>query len=126
MFTYDIVKLAAKQGWSVTVIRSKYGYSFDFRRRTLGGIPFCFTAELTENRPGTLVDEIFSFVDELDTVRVAGEWIEASGQFSPTRFCQAVADMDEIRTQAFLLAIELAETLENNNIFFDIPWYVWN
>ena len=113
MFTYDIVKLAAKQGWSVTVNRGKYGYSFDFRRRTLGGFQFCFTAELPENSPGTLVGEIFSFVDELDPVRVGGEWLEASGQLSPTRFCQAVADMDEIRMQAFLLAIELAEAVEN-------------
>lgn len=126
MFTYDIVKLAAKQGWAVTVTRSKYGYSFDFRRRTLGGFPFCLTAELTENRPGTLVDEIFSFVDELDPVRVAGEWLVASGQFSPTRFCQAVSDMDEIRMQAFLLAFELAEAVESDNIFFHIPWYFWN
>lgn len=126
MITYDIVKLAAKQGWSVAVNCSKYGYSFDFCRRTLGGYPFCLTAELTENRPGTLVDEIFSFVDELDPERVAGEWLEASGQFSPTRFCQAVADMDEIRAQAFLLAIELADTVENDNVFFHIPWYIWN
>lgn len=126
MITYDIVRLAAKQGWSVAVNRGKYGYSFDFRRRTLGGYPFCLTAELTENRPGTLVDEIFSFVDELDPERVAGEWLEASGQFSLTRFCQAVADMDEIRTQAFLLAIELAEAVKKDNIFFHIPWYIWN
>ncbi|MBD5358706.1 MAG: hypothetical protein HDR88_17245 [Bacteroides sp.] len=126
MFTYNIVKLAAKQRWSVTVTRSRYGYSFDFRRRTLGGFPFCFTAELTENRPGTLVDEIFSFVNELDPVHVAEEWLEASDQFSLTRFCQAVVDMDEIRTQAFLLAIELAEAVESDNIFFHIPWYLWN
>ena len=85
-----------------------------------------FTAELSENRPGTLVDEIFSFVDELDPERVAGEWVEASGQFSPTRFCQAVADMDEIRTQAFLLAIELAEAVEDNDYFIFFPWYQWN
>lgn len=70
--------------------------------------------------------EIFSFVDELDPERVAGEWLEASGQFSPTRFCRAVADMDEIRTQALLLAIELAEAVENDNVFFHIPWYIWS
>jgi len=126
MFTYDVVRLAAKQGWSVTVSRNNNGYSFDFRRRTLGGFPFCFTAELTENRLGTLVDEIFSFVDELDPERVAGEWLEASGQFSPARFCQAVADMDCIRTQAFLLAVELAEAAENDNSFIFFPWYIWN
>ena len=94
-------------------ISEENSFYFDFQRRTLGGLPFCFTAELSEGIVGTLVDEIISFVDELDPVRVVGEWLEASGQFSPTRFCQAVADMDEIRMQAFLLAIELAEAVEN-------------
>ncbi len=127
MFYSDIVKIAVKNGWRVNVkVSDDNSYLFDFKRRTLGGYPFCFTAELSENRPGTLVDEIFSFVDELDPVRVAGEWIEASGQFSPTRFCQAVADMDEIRTQAFLLAIELSEAVENNDYFIFFPWYFWN
>jgi len=95
----DIIRIAVKNGWHVSVALSDENtFCFDFRRRTLGGFPFCFTTEVTENRPGTLVDEIFSFVDELDPERVAGEWLEASGQFSPTRFCQVVADLDEIRT----------------------------
>lgn len=127
MFYSDIVSIAVKNGWCVSVyVSGDNSFSFDFRRRTLGGFPFCLTAELTENRPGTLVDEIFSFVDELDPEQVAGEWIEASGQFSPTRFCQAVADMDEMRTQAFLLAIELAEAVENKDYFIFFPWYLWN
>lgn len=127
MFYSDIVKIAVKNGWCVKVrVSDDNTFLFDFRRQTLCGYPFCFTAELSEYRPGTLVDEIFSFVDELDPEQVAGEWIEASGQFSPTRFCQAVADMDEIRTQAFLLAIELAEAVENNDYFIFFPWYQWN
>jgi len=118
----DIIRIALKNGCRVSVTLSDENtFCFDFRRRMLGGFPFCFTAELSENRPGTLVDEILSFVDELAPVRVAGEWIEASGQFSPTRFCQAVADMDEIRTQAFLLAIELAEATENDKFFIFFP-----
>ena len=127
MLYSDIVKIAVKNGWRVNVRMSDDNtLLFDFRRRTLGGYSFCFTAELSENRTGTLVDEIFSFVEELDPERVAGEWIEASGQFSPTRFCQAVADMDEIRTQAFLLAIELAETIEDNDYIICFLWYMWN
>lgn len=127
MIYSDIVKIAVKNGWRVNVrVSDDNSYMFDFRRRTLGGYPFCFTAESSENRPGTLVDEIFSFVDELDPMHVAGEWIEASGQFSPPRFCQAVADMDEIRMQAFLLAIELAEAVEDKDYFICFPWYLWN
>lgn len=119
MLNSDIIRIAVKNGWRVSVVlkTDESTFSFDFRRRTLGGYPFCFTAELYGNCPGTLVDEILSFVDELDPERVAGEWLEASGQFSPTRFCQAVADMDEIRTWAFLLAIELAEATKNDNFF---------
>lgn len=127
MLYSDIVKIAVKNGWRVNVkVADDNSFLFDFRRRTLGGYLFCFTTELSENRPDTLVDEIFSFVDELDPGRVAGEWIEASGLFSPTRFCQAVADMDEIRTQVFLLAIELSEAVENNDYFIFFPWYLWN
>lgn len=127
MLYSDIVKIAVKNGWRVNVrVSDDNAFVFDFRRWTLSGLPFCFTAELSENRPGTLVDEIFSFVDELDPEQVAGEWIEASGLFSPTRFCQAVADMDEIRTQAFLLAIKFAEAVENNDYFIFFPWYLWN
>ena len=73
LYSY-IVKIAVKNGWRVNVrLSDDNAFMFDFRRRTLGGYPFCFTAELTENRPGTLVDEIISFVDELYPERVAGE-----------------------------------------------------
>lgn len=127
MFYSDIVRIADKNGWRVSAyVSGDNSFSFDFRRRTLGGLPFCFTAELSENRPGTLVDEIFSFVDELDPERVAGKWIEASGQSSLTRFRKAVTDIDEIRTQAFLLAIQLAEAAEGDNFFFFNLWYIWN
>ncbi len=62
MFYSDILKIAVKTGWRVNVkVSDDNSLLFDFRRRKLGGLPFCFTAELSENRPGTLVDEIFSW-----------------------------------------------------------------
>ena len=127
MLHRDIIKIAVKNGWYVSITASdKDSYCFDFQRRTLGGYSFCFTAELIEGRIGTLVDEIISFVDELDPERYAGEWLDASGQLSPTRYFQAVTDMDDIRTQAWLLAIELSELAEMQNRLLAVPWYFWN
>ncbi len=123
----DIIKLAAKQGWLVSVTASgDDSFYFDFQRRTPGGLPFCFTAELSGGLVGTLVDEIITFVDELDPERYAGEWLEASGQVTPTRYLRAVADMDDIRTRAWLLAIELSELAGRQEQLLSLPWFLWN
>ena len=123
----DIIRIAVKQGWHVSVsISEENSFYFDFQRRTLGGLPFCFTAELSEGIVGTLVDEIISFVDELDPERYADEWSDASGQFSPTRYLQAVTDLDDIRTRAWILAVDLSELADKQSQLLDVPWYVWN
>ena len=123
----DIIRIAVKQGWHVSVsISEENSFYFDFQRRTLGGLPFCFTAEFSGGIIGTLVDEIISFVDELDPERYAVEWSDASGQFSPTRYLQAVADMDDIRTRAWLLAVDLSELADKQELLIDLPWYIWN
>lgn len=121
MLHSDIIKIAVKNGWQVTITNSEYGFFFDFHRRTLGGLPFSFTAELTDGLVGTLVDEIISFVE-----RYAGEWLEASGDLSPSRYLQAVTDMEDIRTRAWLLAIDLSEIVESGDRLLNFPWYRWN
>jgi len=63
MLHSDIIKIAVKNGWQVSITDSEDGFFFDFHRRTLGGLQFSFTAELTDGLVGTLVDEITSFVD---------------------------------------------------------------
>ena len=123
----DIIRVAVKQGWLVSVsISEGNSFYFDFQRRTLGGLPFCFTAELSGGIVGTLVDEIISFVDELDPERYADEWSDASGQFSLTRYLQAVADMDDIRTRAWLLAVELSEIARRQDEVLSFQWFLWN
>ena len=123
----DIIRLAAKSGWSVSVTASgDNSFFFDFQRRTPGGLSFCLTAELSGGLVGTLVDEIISFVDELNPERYAGEWLEASGPLTPARYFRAVDDMDEIRTQAWLLAIDISELAERQNSLLSPPWYFWN
>ena len=125
--SYRLHRIAVKQGWLVSVtISEENSFYFDFQRRTLGGLQFCFTAELSEGIVGTLVDEIISFVDELDPECYAVEWSDASGQFSPTRYLQAVADMDDIRTRAWLLAVELSELAEIQERLVLLQWFHWN
>lgn len=123
----DIINLAVRQGWLVSVTTSgKNSFYFDFQRRTSNGLSFSFTAELSGGLVETLVDEIISFVDELDPERYAGEWLEASGLVSPTRYFGAVNDMDDIRTRAWLLAFGLLELAEKQERLLALPWYLWN
>lgn len=123
----EVIKTAVRQGWFVAVTKSEENsYFFDFQRKTPGGLPFCLTAELTGGLVGSLVDEIISFVDELDPVRYAEEWSDKSGQISVTRFLQAVSDMDDIRTRAWLLAVDLSDLAERQDLILNIPWYSWN
>lgn len=126
MLHSDIIKIAVKNGWQVSITNSEDGFFFDFHRRTLGGLPFSFTAELSRGCVATLVDEIISFVDALDPERYASEWLESSGETSPSRFLQAVADMDDIRTRAWLLAFDLSEIAEKGELLLNFPWYCWN
>ena len=103
MLQKDIIRIAVKNGWRVKIISTERGFSYDFQLRTLGGVPFTFNPE-----------------------RLAGELLEASGLTSPTRYFRAVADIDEIRNRAFLLAFDLAEAVETDNFLFDPPDYFWN
>lgn len=126
MLHSDIIKIAVKNGWQVSITNSEDGFFFDFHRRTLGGLPFCFTAELSGGCVATLIDEIISFVDALDPERYASEWLESSGKTPPSRFLQAVTDMDDIRTRAWLLAFDLSEIAEKGELLLNFPWYSWN
>lgn len=126
MLHSDIIKIAVKNGWQVSITNSEDGFFFDFHRRTLGGLPFSFTAELSGGCVATLIDEIISFVDALDPERYASEWLESSGETSPSRFLQVVTDMDDIRTRAWLLAFDLSEIAEKGEQLLYFPWYSWN
>ena len=126
MLHSDIIKIAVNNGWQVSITNSEDGFFFDFHHRTLGGLPFSFTAELSRGCVATLVDEIISFVDALDPERYASEWLEKSGVTSPSRFLQAVTDMDDIRTRAWLLAFDLSEIAEKGEQLLNFPWYCWN
>ncbi len=122
-----IVKIAVSCGWQVSITHcGDGGYYFDFQRMTRNGLSFCFTAMMTGGRISTLVDEIISFVDALDPEHYACEWMETKGNVSPARYLKAVDDMDEMRTLAWLLAIDLSMAAEKESMLPDFPWYCWN
>ena len=55
----------------------------------------------------------------------AGEWMIQSGAMAPSRYQQAVNDMDTIRTDAWLLACELREA-DGKSLLAGLPWNQWN
>lgn len=55
--------VAAKNGWNVSARFKGANLCFNFHRKTLSGVPFCFTAEVTDGKAEELVSEILSFVE---------------------------------------------------------------
>ena len=116
-----IKNIAAKNGWNVLVKELPDRVFFDFQRKTLSGVSFCFTADMKDSSMEYLVREIVSFVDAIEPETCAAEWMIKSGAVIPSRYQQAVEDMDNIRTEAWLLACELAEFSEGENYLFRLP-----
>lgn len=107
MILESIINVSAKYDWEVSFTRSEDSFQLHFRRTTLSGVPFCFSIEVKEGRSGEVYREIISFVDALDPERCAMDWMVKSGAVSPLLFDQAVADMEDIRSKAWLLAYDL-------------------
>lgn len=73
-------------------------------------------------QPGCIAKEIFSFVSAVVPEQCAREWMIQSGAMEPTEFLQAVADMEDVRLRAWLLALELAAMNAKCNLLDTIPW----
>ena len=112
-----IENIAATNGWNVFVKELPDRVSFDFQRKTLSGVSFCFTAEMKDGSMKYLVQEIVSFVDAIEPETCAVEWMIKSGAVIPYRYQQAVEDMDNIRTEAWLLACELSDIISGKPIW---------
>ncbi|MGI6794872.1 hypothetical protein ACMYZ5_11295 [Bacteroides sp. KG68] len=125
MIDNRIYTIAAKSGWNVSVRLKGINLCFDFQRKTLSGIPFSFTAEITDDKTESLVAEIVSFVDAIEPSICAKEWMIKSGVMASNRYLQVVADMEDIRTEAWLLACELSEAISGIPIWAAIPKQ-WN
>ena len=118
----NVFSIAALLGWTVSVKCVDGSLFFDFHRKTLSGVPFSFTAEMKDRKLENLIKEIESFVDAIDPETCAGEWMIQSGAMEPSEFLQAVADMEDVRLKARLLALELAAMNAKCNLLDTIPW----
>ena len=118
----NVFSIAALLGWTVSVKYVDGSLFFDFHRKTLSGVPFSFTAEMKDRKLENLIKEIESFVDAIDPETCAVEWMIQSGAMEPSEFLQAVADMEDVRLKARLLALELAAMNAKCNLLDTIPW----
>ena len=112
-----IENIATKNGWNVFVKELPDSVSFDFKRKTLNGVLYCFTADTKDGSMKYLIREIVSFVDAIEPEICAAEWMIKSGALIPSRYQQAVEDMDNIRTEAWLLACELSDIISGKPIW---------
>ena len=121
----NIFNISARHGWSVSM-EDMDGIRFlNFKRKTPSGVPFCFTIEAGDGTAGCIAKEIFSFVSAAVPEQCAREWMIQSGAMAPSRYQQAVNDMDAIRTDAWLLACELREA-GGKSLLAGLPWNQWN
>ena len=94
----------------------------NFKRKTSSGVPFCFTIEAGDGTAGCIAKEIFSFVSAVVPEQCARKWMIQSGAMEPSEFLQAVADMEDVRLRARLLALELSAMNVRYNVVDTIPW----
>ena len=106
----DIIHIAAINGWKASVNEEPDGTKCaSFQRYMRSGMPFVFTVEMKDSRAGRLAAEIISLVDAIAPETCAREWMVKSGAVSPSMFSLAMADMDGIRTEGWLLACAFLE-----------------
>ena len=117
-----IFNIAARHGWSVSMENMDGIRFLNFKRKTSSGVPFCFTIEAGDGTAGCIAKEIFSFVSAAVPEQCAREWMIQSGAMEPSEFLQAVADMEDVRLRARLLALELAAMNVRYNVLDTIPW----
>ena len=118
----NIFNLSARHGWSVSMENMDGIRFLNFRRKTSSGVPFCFTIEAGNGTAGCIAKEILSFVSAVVPEKCAREWMIQSGAMDPSEFLQAMADMEDVRLRARLLALELAAMNAQYNVLDTIPW----
>lgn len=120
-----IVSIANWLGWEVSIRHNGEYISFEFQRKTISGVPFSFVADMKAGMVEGLVKEVESFVDAIDPISCAREWMIKTGLVSSFRLQQAVRDMEAIRSDAKLLASKL-EDADRSTLLENLPWNLWN
>ncbi len=117
-----IFNIAARHGWSVSMENMDGIRFLNFKQKTSSGVPFCFTIEAGDGTAGCIAKEIFSFVSAVVPEQCAREWMIQSRAMEASELLQAVADMEDVRLRARLLALELAAMNVRYNVLDTIPW----
>ena len=117
----NLFDIAVRNGWRVFHKEQDGIWIVEFRRKTFSGVPFCFTVELEYGKVENLVSEIISFADAIDPETCAVEWMILSGAVSPSCYQQAVADMDNIRVEVWLLVYDLLGLIGSSNASLQFP-----
>ena len=117
----NLFNTPVRNGWRVFHRKQDGIWIVEFQRKTLSGVPFCFTVETEYGKVENLICEIISFAGAIDPETCAVEWMIQSGVVSPARYQQAVADMDNIRAEVWLLVYDLLGLIESGNASFLFP-----
>jgi len=117
----NLFDIAVRNGWRVFHKEQDGIWIVEFRRKTFSGVPFCFTVEMEYGKVENLVSEIISFADAIDPETCAVEWMILSGAVSPSCYQQAVADMDNIRVEVWLLVYDLLGLIGSSNASLQFP-----
>jgi hypothetical protein len=104
----DIIRIANQCGWDAEPHFTDKVMSIDFNRKTPSGVPFCFSAEMADGKVDMLIGELISFVEAAEPAVCAEMWMIRSGVVAPHHYRRAVNDMENIRTEAWILACKLA------------------
>lgn len=127
MNLYVIQKYAKLYGWIIiSIVQSEDTVFYDFIKNTSSGLTFCFTAEITNNNLKTLIDDVLVFIDNFDSESYADEWLDKSVKLDSAEYLNTVADMDSIRSSAWLFVFDLIYEYEMEQKLTDFPWWLWN
>lgn len=121
MFGDGIFNIAAINGWQVSTGTEHGKPCLYFQRQTINGVPFCLTTELTDGGVGEVVREILLFVCAFDPEICAREWMIRTGKISRSSFHRTVADLENVRRKAWLLACALDAFSEDTEVMPFFP-----
>lgn len=113
----QIISIAEAKGWSVYTEEHDGVTTFEFHKFTPYGHDFSFTAEMTDNDPDTLTDDIDKYLDGYDADYEASFWIGEDGhgkKGAPYHIKDIVTDFEaaEDMTEELLEALQEVEVLE--------------
>lgn len=115
-----IISIAEKQGWTASAIeKDGADTTFNFAKFTPAGQDFSFTADMSDNDPDVLIENIFDYYQNYDPDYEASLWIGKDGHGhngAPFHIIDIVADMKAAEDMVYQLHNALCAAFGNNHI----------